>query len=79
MLVIFSDDRAHDSRTAYREADSMKERNVRIIATTVNEYGYVPEKVRKLATNSKYAMSIQMSNTAYYAKKLVSLICEAEV
>ena len=79
MLVIFSDGRAHDITTAYREANSMKERNVRIIATTVNEYGYVPEKLRRLATNSKYAMSMEMSNTAYYAKKLVSLIYEAQV
>lgn len=79
MLVIFSDGRAHDITTAYREADSMKERNVRIIAMTVNEHGYVSEKLRRLATNPKYAISIEMSNTAYYAKKLVSLICEAQV
>ena len=77
VLVIFSDGRAHDITTAFREANIMKERNVRIIAMTVSEYGDVPNNLRKLATRPEYAISIKFSNTAQSAKKLVSMICKA--
>jgi hypothetical protein len=76
VLVIFSDGRAHDIRTAYREANYMKERNIRIITMVVSEYGDVPDNLRRLASVPKYAISIKLSNAVQSAKKLVSMICK---
>lgn len=79
VLVIFSDGNAHDITEAYRAADSMKDKNIRIIATTVSEYGYVREELLRIASSPKYAISIELSNTAHYAKKLVSIICQTNL
>ena len=57
----------------------MKEKGVRIIATAVSDSGYIPDELRRLATHRKDVLAIDLSNTAFYAKELASMICKANV
>ena len=63
------DGKAHDLQLAYEQARSIKSKKVRVVTISVGQDAAVRE-LQKIASGPEDALSIKLTNAAFYAQKV---------